>query len=240
MTAGNRRLTLPAPGGASTHQSCHRSLYTGRDEGKSSALRESAIRRFGPVTPRLGAFLLAVALLAEAGVWTPRAAAAPVEPRLPAAAAPAPTAPTEPTEVAALRTESSKTFDNHDGTFTSELYSEPIFYKPAGSETWQPIELAFRASDEPGVAAVSERAPTKVSLARSDSKAGFLSLESGDRRISYRLPPAALADAAPAPQTSPPRRPRPRRARTRRPHPARALPPGPPPYRPSRQRERVR
>jgi hypothetical protein len=47
------------------------------------------------------------------------------------------------TEIVAKRTESSQTYDNHDGTYSTVLSSAPEFYQPAGSTDWQSIALGF-------------------------------------------------------------------------------------------------
>jgi hypothetical protein len=40
--------------------------------------------------------------------------------------------PAAPVDVVSLRTATSDTIDNGDGTFTTNLYSDPVYYKPTG------------------------------------------------------------------------------------------------------------
>ena len=50
-----------------------------------------------------------------------------------------------PTEVPSLRTAYSNTFDNHNGTYTASVSSEPINYQPTAGATWTPIDLTLSA-----------------------------------------------------------------------------------------------
>lgn len=152
--------------------------------------------------------VLIATLFALLAVATPRAVAA-----LPAeiapvveGALPAPTeppdeeaAPLTPTEMTERRTESSRTLDNHDGTFTTEFFAEPVHYRQPNAAEWLPIDLAFRPGPEPGVA-VADRAPVAVSVAPTDAAGGLLSIQRGSHRISYRLPPVGFGGELGAPR----------------------------------------
>ena len=86
----------------------------------------------------LGAFLLALAALALL--------------ELPLAAAPAGASTRiAPGELYNYRTASSRTYDNHDGTFTSKLWSGPVHYRDQDGD-WRPISSALVPTDEPGYA----------------------------------------------------------------------------------------
>ena len=115
--------------------------------------------------------------------------------------------PAEPTEerveVEELRTETSRTFDNGDGTFTDEIAPFPIHYDAdRDRETqgdWEPIELGFAEveaarGDATPVRAMSDAAPVSVEVADSDDPDGFLSLSAGDVRISFSFQTDSLAE----------------------------------------------
>ncbi len=100
-----------------------------------------------------------------------------------------------------MREATSRTFENADGTFTSEVFSFPVHYQPEGSEDWAPIEVGFEATNEPDSVAVSGRAPATVSIGDSKSRTGFLSVQTGDYRIAFSLPAEALLRATAAKPT---------------------------------------
>ena len=131
--------------------------------------------------------------VASATSPTPTAAPGPT-------AVPAPSsAPPKSNEIPALRTESSQTFDNHDGTFTTDYYTDPIFYKPAGSATFVPIEVGFAPATNAGDAvAVSDKAPSVVAIAPADSAAGFLRLTRGATTVAFGLSAAGKDGATKA------------------------------------------
>ncbi len=60
--------------------------------------------------------------------------------------------PSGATELVEKRTEFSRTYLDATGRMTSELYTEPVFYKPEGSSTLVPVEVGFRASTTPAPA----------------------------------------------------------------------------------------
>jgi RHS repeat-associated protein len=59
--------------------------------------------------------------------------------------------PSDAEEVAALRTPTSKTFQNPDGTLTSEIFSGPIHYESASGDL-KPIDTELVASNDSGYA----------------------------------------------------------------------------------------
>lgn len=89
-----------------------------------------------------------------------------------------------------MRTADSRTFEQADGTFVTELFSGPIFYQPDGSADWQPIDTRLEPVTEPGsdTDARADKAPTVLSLAEADSVDGFVTLAGGGHTISFRLP----------------------------------------------------
>lgn len=107
---------------------------------------------------------------------------------------PAPRA--NPDEVPALRTESSQTFDNHDGTLSTDFYTDPIFYKPTGSQTFVPIAVGFApATDASDAVAVSRDAPVAVAIGPAQADAGFLRLTTADQTVAFALPSASRPQA---------------------------------------------
>ena len=62
----------------------------------------------------------------------------------------------EGTERIDMRTTTSRTFENRDGTFTTEFHSRPIFYLPEGSTRLRPIDLRFAAGRDGRSAAVDQ------------------------------------------------------------------------------------
>ena len=104
------------------------------------------------------------------------------------------------TEVASRRTETSATWDNHDGTYTTQFYAQPAFYRPAGSTAYQPIQPGFAqgATADPltGLvpAATSSRAPVAVSLFDAGAK-DFISVRSARAAVGFALPAALAKDA---------------------------------------------
>ena len=96
------------------------------------------------------------------------------------------TPPPPPSELVPYRTASSRTFDNHDGTYTTSAYSGPIQYRDDQGR-FQPISSALVASGETGYAYENE-ANSFRALFRQQTGADYLALESwGGRRFRLRL-----------------------------------------------------
>ncbi|HCS57045.1 MAG TPA: hypothetical protein DIW80_07240 [Gordonia polyisoprenivorans] len=95
-----------------------------------------------------------------------------------------------------LRSANSRTFAHSDGALTTEFYSAPIFYQPAGVTTWQPIDVGFRAVTGADAKARSDKAPTAVALHAADAPDGFMTLEGGGHTIRFRLAPGTAPGRA--------------------------------------------
>jgi len=109
------------------------------------------------------------------------------------------TLPPPPSELVQYRTVSSRTFDNHDGTYTTAAYSGPIHYRDEQGR-FQPISSALVASPEPGYAYENEANRFRA-LFRQGSGADYLALESwGGRRFRLRLQDAAPSSAQARPR----------------------------------------
>jgi hypothetical protein len=94
------------------------------------------------------------------------------------------------TEIPARRTANSNTFDNHDGTYTTNVSPGPINYLPSGAATYQPIDttLAPISGNKNGrVQAAHTSTPIEVGAA--DDAPGFVSLDSGSGVVSLHLAP---------------------------------------------------
>ncbi|MEO6351253.1 MAG: DNRLRE domain-containing protein [Candidatus Limnocylindrales bacterium] len=76
-----------------------------------------------------------------------------------------------------MRTANSRTFEAEDGSFTTEFFNRPVFYQPADSIEWLPIDLRFRESieDEDGLS-IADASPSSLILRSSHDEAGLLSL----------------------------------------------------------------
>jgi YD repeat-containing protein len=141
------------------------------------------------------AILIAVVAL-EAGIAPasafpggpgPQADARTEEPPLPVDAEESAPETAEPTEVVELRTETSRTTDNGDGTLTAELFSQPIHYKPDESAAWQPVDVGFEPSDDASLRAESDEAPVSIGLADANDPSGFVRVDDGDHPVAFTL-----------------------------------------------------
>jgi RHS repeat-associated protein len=147
-------------------------------------LRRAWIRAGG--SDQFGALLLAV--IVAALVQVPFAADQVAE-ALP---------PQSPTELVGQRTATARTFDNHDGTYTTALYSGPVHYRdPQGD--WRPISSAVVPTTESGYGLENEanrfRTFFKSTLAND-----FLALDTGGGRFKVTLQNAAQVAAQAGPR----------------------------------------
>jgi RHS repeat-associated protein len=101
-----------------------------------------------------------------------------------------------PTEVPSLRTAYSNTYDNHDGTFTAEVDSSPIYYMEPGSNTYQPIDLTLSAVPGGQGRVRAGKSPIPVEIGAPDDAAGFVSADTGKGKISLSLAPGAKVGRA--------------------------------------------
>lgn len=142
--------------------------------------------------------LLIAALLLEAAAVAPgstaRGADAPATPASPPAAVEVESPPAEETpdpselpELVELRTETSRTLDNGDGTLTAEIFAEPIHFRADPADSWQPIEVGFAPVSGEEFAAESDKAPIAVGLRRANDPAGYLSVDDGSHEIAFSL-----------------------------------------------------
>lgn len=101
----------------------------------------------------------------------------------------------EPTEVVELRTATSSTFDNHDGTFTARITPHPVHYQAEGGTEWQPIDTDF-ASQLPGLKAATSRAPVRVEVGAASATTQFVTVEGDGVEVGLGLPADRLAEAS--------------------------------------------
>jgi large repetitive protein len=101
-------------------------------------------------------------------------------------------------EQPAKRTTTSRTFQNGDGTYTTDYFSAPVFYRDS-SGAMVPIEAVPVASSKDGVAFETKAGPVAVELA--DSSVGdTLTVRSDGHSITFRptLERLAIGAASPA------------------------------------------
>ena len=87
------------------------------------------------------------------------------------AARPAPAAAADPGGVPPtgierpdLRTASSRTFQLADGRMVTQLYDKPIFYRPDGGSTWQPVDTHLSATADRTSALSANHAPSRIAF----------------------------------------------------------------------------
>ena len=100
-------------------------------------------------------------------------------------------------ELVERRTETSRTFDNGDGTTSTEFYPDPIHYQPAGNANWEPIELKFAPPAAGSKTAKLTKSPVQVSVAPASDPAGFLSVTLKGHKIALRPGGSAKSTATP-------------------------------------------
>lgn len=106
--------------------------------------------------------------------------------------------PPPPTELLQARTISSRTFDNHDGTYTTSLYPGPIHYRNAQGQ-WRPISSAVVPTTEPGYGLENEANRFRT-LFKSTLANDYLALETAGGRFRVSLPNAAQVSAQAGPR----------------------------------------
>jgi hypothetical protein len=174
-----------------------------------------------PPSARLVVAGLVAAMLVQAGVTTPAfvladgpSPAPSVAPSPTPSEQPAPTVEPSPSpagqgdqsdttpgvERVDMRTANSQTFEQPDGSFITDFYSDNVFYQPAGQTEWQPIDVSLSPANDNGVLARAAHAPALVDLSAGDAANGFLTLTGGGHTISFGLP----AGKAPGRADTPP------------------------------------
>jgi hypothetical protein len=106
----------------------------------------------------------------------------------------------EGTERIDMRTLNSRTFENADGTFTTEFHAQPIYYQPAGTTDkadLQAINLSFATDPKTGDAVVTT-SPVSLSANAANDASGFLSATTGDYSISLGLTAGGAMSASKA------------------------------------------
>ena len=101
--------------------------------------------------------------------------------------------PQPPTELLGERTASSRTLDNHDGTFTTSLYPGPVHYRDQQG-AWRPIGSRLVAAAQDGYAWRNEANSFDVRF-KQDSRTGYLALDAHGRRFALSLEGAAQVNA---------------------------------------------
>jgi hypothetical protein len=110
-------------------------------------------------------------------------------------------APREGNERVDMRTLNSRTFENADGTFTTELHVQPIFYQPPGTTDkadLQPVNLGFVADPKGSGAAVVTTSPVAIAASSANTATGFVRATAGDYSVSLGLAAGAGMSASKA------------------------------------------
>jgi hypothetical protein len=92
---------------------------------------------------------------------------------------------TAPVEVTSLRTQTSDTFRNPDGSLTAHLYPDPINYKDT-SGSWQPIDSSLVSSSAQGFAYQNAANSFGIQFAN-DASGDFSQFTTADGPISMSL-----------------------------------------------------
>lgn len=88
-----------------------------------------------------------------------------------------------------MRTLDSRTFENADGTFTTEFHAQPIFYQPAGTtrpDQLNPVDLRFSTTTKSADPTVTQ-SPVVVTTRPADDAQGFVSAWAADTSVSLSL-----------------------------------------------------
>jgi len=96
----------------------------------------------------------------------------------------------KPVEVIEKRTETTKVFNNGDGTYKAKLYATPIHYKDNGK--WVDIDLNIKQSPGDGYETVA--APFKARFGAKGKSDNLTSLEHNAMKVSFRLAEDQTAD----------------------------------------------
>jgi len=72
----------------------------------------------------------------------------------------------KPNELLDRRTATSDTVDNGNGTVTTTLYSEQVYYEPTGTHGYVPVRVGFAPTLDGSGEAVSANAPVAIRVGR--------------------------------------------------------------------------
>jgi RHS repeat-associated protein len=135
---------------------------------------------------QFGALALALAVLSLVGLPLAATTIAEADP------------PPPPSELIQQRTASSRTFDNHDGTYTTSLYSGPVHFREAQGQ-WRPISSAVVPTTESGYGFENEANRFRT-LFKSTLQNDYLALETAGARFRVSLQNAAQVTAQTGPR----------------------------------------
>ena len=96
-------------------------------------------------------------------------------------------------EVVSMRTATTRTFANPDGTYTTEFHVQPIYYQPADGSELAAVDLRFTGHAKDSSASV-DASPVQLTARPADDAAGFVAVVSGDHSIGLGV--ASDADMA--------------------------------------------
>lgn len=107
----------------------------------------------------------------------------------------------KPGEVVDRRTPTSDVVVGADGTETTTLYSQQVYWKPANATVYKPIKVGFAPVAAGDTAEISNQAPVAVQVAPASDARGFLAVTIGGHAITYR--PVATGSLAPTAASAP-------------------------------------
>lgn len=85
-----------------------------------------------------------------------------------------------------MRTATTRTYENPDGTFTTEFHSRPIHYLAPDATEWQPIDLTFKPATDGAGASVTD-SPVGLSVGQASTAAAFVTATAGEQQVGVRL-----------------------------------------------------
>ncbi|MDQ3956789.1 MAG: DNRLRE domain-containing protein, partial [Actinomycetota bacterium] len=97
-----------------------------------------------------------------------------------------PDAPSERTEQKDKRTKYSKTFHNPDGSFTAEIYPDPIHFKEQGG-AWREIDPTLEACNASGCAFRNKAGPTSIEFADSAAADEIIAIHDKSLKAAFGL-----------------------------------------------------
>ena len=194
----------------------HIGLYLGDGRVISALVTGVTVHTLDGITVPVTGFL-AVDWTGKRGPFKPGSVVPPAatdEPEVPAALVPAASwTPAPPTAAVAagprlstraqrveridMRTSNSRTFQEADGRFTTEVFARPIHYLPSDATRWVPIDLHFRAPrNGEKFAGRADATPVTLTLRAAESSAPLL--RAAGAGLSVGLTPSGIAgDAVP-------------------------------------------
>jgi cell wall-associated NlpC family hydrolase len=94
-----------------------------------------------------------------------------------------------------MRTATSRTFEQEDGTFVTELFARPIHYRTQDSDDWLPVDLRLTPSQEDREVAAVDTSPVRVGLSPARRGGNLVTVSGGEGSIGLAVPGIARGGA---------------------------------------------